>query len=66
MEDEQKLGIGSIKWPSNLRWSERATHSTAASRSGASAQSDKEKEHRWTELKRLFWDMSKGGKLDWK
>lgn len=54
------------EWPYDFRWSERASHSTAASKAGVSAGSDKEKEHLWAELKRLFQDMSKGGKLDWK
>lgn len=64
-QDEQKpRDWQHPEWPYDFRWSERASHSTAASKAGASAGSDKE--HLWTELKRLFRDMSNGGKLDWK
>lgn len=38
----------------------------AANKAGDGARSDKKKEHLKPELKRLFWDMSKGVKLDWK
>lgn len=38
----------------------------AANKARDSARSDKKKEHLQPELNRLFWDISKGVKLDWK